>query len=199
VMSMYMIVYWGSDVKVANDKIMIVNNVMTFIQQDMINNSPLYFEVDNQGRMRQRTGIDINEIIRNRLRSFYYLRERDYVIRDVKFIGLDLVDKPNEVGLTGGNFDNIYRVRIEVEWIHKGRINKYRTDFLISSYNFKKITVNQRLNENDLKVNLPNSCFDVYRVVLQFPGTVQEQTQEQVQEQTQEEAVVVVSNPIYLY
>ncbi|MCS6954895.1 MAG: Hint domain-containing protein [Candidatus Calescibacterium sp.] len=86
-------------------------------------------------------------------------------------MGLDLVDKPNERGLVGGNFDNIYRVRIEVEWIHKGRINKYRTDFLISSYNFKKITVNQRLNENDLKVNLPNSYFDIYRVVVQFPGT----------------------------
>ncbi|MCX7758442.1 MAG: hypothetical protein N2169_02345, partial [bacterium] len=168
IMSLYMIVYWGSEVSTVNQKIMNINNIMTFIQQDMINNTPLYFELDNNGMMIKRQDIDINTIIKERIKS--YIIDLKY-IKAVKFISLEREQKPNTNWLAPGYFDNLYRASIQIEWEHKKRKNKYKTDFLLSSYSLKKITTNQNLSDYNININLPDNFLTTISVVIYTGNT----------------------------
>ncbi|MCS7165758.1 MAG: hypothetical protein RMJ51_05760 [Candidatus Calescibacterium sp.] len=167
IMSLYIVVYWGSDTNVVNQKIIEINAIMTYIQQDIINNSPLYFELDNNGNLVIRQDIDVNDMIIQRLRRVYG-REMDLFVRGVRLVRLERVEKPE--GIPVSYFDNIYRVTIEVVWLHKNRMKNYRTSFLVDSYNLKKLTTRQRLDENELEVFLPDINYDPRRVVLAPPG-----------------------------
>lgn len=161
IMALYMIVYWGTDVNTINNKITKINNVMTFIQQDMLNNTPLYFELLQDSSMTYKT--NINNIIQTRLEQF---KLNDPIIRNIKLLNFQRERKP---GIIAGNFENIYRVTIEVEWEHKGNIKKYKTDFLISSYSLKKITSGQPINDTDLSVNLPDNYYAPIMTALVTP------------------------------
>ncbi len=160
IMALYMIVYWGTDVNTINNKITRINNIMTFIQQDILNNTPLYFELQD-GHMLPKD--NINNIIQTRLEQF---KLNDPIIRNIRLLDFKVEKKP---GIGQGNFENIYRATIEVEWEHKGNIKKYKTDFLISSYSLKKITSGQPINDTDLSVNLPDNYYAPIMTALVTP------------------------------
>lgn len=147
IMALYMIVYWGTNVNTINNKIVRVNNIMNFVQQDLLRNTPLYFELQQDGTMRPKDNIN-NQA---RLQQFNL---NDSIIRNVRLISLQPLKKPDN-----NDFKNIYVAEIEVEWEHKGTIKRYKDFFLISSYSLKRITAGQNPNENNLSVNLPDNYY----------------------------------------
>lgn len=150
IMSLYMIVYWGTNINTINNKIIRINNAMTFIQQDMLNNTPLYFELQSNGSIKPKP--NINDIIRTRLQQF---KLNDPIITNVTLVSFQRERINNSLQ----QFDNIYRVRIEIEWIHKGQNRRYQTDFLISDYSLKKISSSQDPVSTSLRINLPNNYY----------------------------------------
>lgn len=161
IMALYMIVYWGTSYNTVNEKIMSINNILTYIQSDMLNNTTIYFDYDsNSGRMFPKSNID--SVIMARLQEGKYRLDFIKSIRITSF--------ENEVKPTGGRFDNIYRVTIIVEWQHKNQIKKYDAQIIVSSYDYKKIMANQRPNETTLTIILPQTFVNtIYQTTVTRP------------------------------
>lgn len=142
------IVYWGSNFNTVNEKIMEVNNVLTFIQSDMLKNMTLYFDYDqNTGNIYPRSNIDV--IIQDRIRN------KGYKIRFVESINVISFEKEQKPG--GGTFENLYRVGIRVRWKHKNYSKNYDVEILLSSYDYKKIISGQNLGAVSLSLNIPST------------------------------------------
>ncbi len=161
IMALYMIVYWGTNYNPVNEKIMSINNILTYIQADMVNNTTRYFDYDsNTGRMFPKGNID--SIIMARLQEGRYRLD---FIKSIKVASFE-----NEIKPTGGRFDNIYRVTIIVEWQHKNQIKKYDAQIIVSSYDYKKIMANQRPNETTLTLRLPQTFVNtIYQTTITRP------------------------------
>lgn len=158
--ALYMIVYWGSGVLTVNNKIMEVNNIMTFIQIEIKNNTAMYFELSSKGVMIPRN--NINDLLKMKIKKVIGLKN---FIKDIKIESISQeVMKRNF--LANQTFDNLYRVKLVIEWVHKGKVNRYATEFLVTSYNLKKITVNQDLSENEIRVELPLSYYPRVTLVM---------------------------------
>ncbi len=138
ILSMLVIVYWGSNISTINQKFIDISNVLNFISYEIQNNTAKYFYIDSNNQLVLRDDAISN--LKQTLKTYGYKigNSYDYSISSINY------SKYN-------NSNTLYKVGVKLSYIHKGTTRTSEISCIVSITNLAVIPVNNNFPINDIK------------------------------------------------
>jgi hypothetical protein len=137
-LSILIVVYWGSNISTINQKFIDISNILNFISYELQNNTAKYFYINNlNNELTLRT--DAINTLEQTIKSYNYKigNSYDYHIDSINYSKYS-------------NSNTLYEVKVKLSYIHKGtrRISEIST--LISTTNLEIRAINNNFPPNDI-------------------------------------------------
>jgi hypothetical protein len=140
-LSMLVIVYWGSNISTINQKFIDISNILNFISYEIQNNTAKYFYIDdinNQLLLRSNAIYDLEQT----LKTYGYKigNSYDYSINSINYSKYS-------------NSNTLYEVKVRLSYIHKGSNRITEVSCIVSTTNLQIKGINNNFPLNDINSN----------------------------------------------
>ncbi len=137
-LSILIVVYWGSNISTINQKFIDISNILNFISYELQNNTAKYFFINNlNNELTLKT--DAINTLEQTIKSYNYKigNSYDYHIESINYSKYS-------------NSNTLYEVRVKLSYIHKDtrRISEIST--IVSTTNLEIKGINNNFPPNDI-------------------------------------------------
>jgi len=137
-LSILIVVYWGSNISTINQKFIDISNILNFISYELQNNTAKYFYINNlNNELTLRT--DAINTLEQTIKSYNYKIDNSYDYH---------IDSINYSKYSNSN--TLYEVRVKLSYIHKGTRRITEISTLISTTNLEIRAINNNFPPNDI-------------------------------------------------
>lgn len=146
-LSMLVIVYWGSNISTINQKFIDISNILNFISYELQNNTAKYFylnDINNQLILRTDAIYNLEQT----LKTYNYKigNSYNYTINSINYF-------------KHANSNILYEVKVRLNYNHKGSIRTSEVSCIISTTNLQLKGINNNFPPNDINTNDITSVF----------------------------------------
>jgi hypothetical protein len=137
-LSLLIVVYWGSNISTINQKFIDISNIINFISYELQNNTAKYFYINNlNNELTLRT--DAINTLEQTIKSYNYKigNSYDYHIESINYSKYS-------------NSNTLYEVKVKISYIHKDTRRITEISTLISTTNLEIRGINNNFPPNDI-------------------------------------------------
>jgi len=137
-LSMLIVVYWGSNISTVNQKFIDISNIINFISYELQNNTAKYFYFDHINNQLVLRNNAINELEQT-LKTYNYKigNSYDYSINSINYSKYL-------------NSNTLYEVRVRLSYNHKGSNKIAEVSCIVSITNLEIKGINNNFPPNDI-------------------------------------------------
>jgi hypothetical protein len=137
-LSILIVVYWGSNISTINQKFIDISNIINFISYELQNNTAKYFYINIlNNELTLRT--DAINTLEQTIKSYNYKigNSYDYHIDSINYSKYS-------------NSNTLYEVRVNLSYIHKGTRRITEISTIVSTTNLEIRAINNNFPPNDI-------------------------------------------------